>query len=343
MKSYSPLPVTSRHYGPSPVIPIRGPRRPRRSDCKWFAHNWPRAKELTPLKTRYRQYPQLWAHQRGNPLARTVVGGAGTTFGLMMNGVIDGPDMPTAFANSFVLHAAWPILGVLLIGGGTLTAGSSLINHFIPQKWRLVQRNVTWGHLLNRAAIRAVERTTAPASTGTDTATAAGVRQALTDLFAEWADYRLDIEAWYLTKPLLHDVTGTVETTIAYETALQDLVAAVDNLHTTTAPVDLAAASAIADRAWAAWHEANDYAAQVGLGDRTPTERAALQRLTKLVTRLTRSTANDPELPKLKRDIQSCLDKVTTVAVTWNDIAALPAAERAGLLPQLAPAPAPEA
>lgn len=171
------------------------------------------------------------------------------------------------------------------------------------------------------------------------TARIAHVRQTFDDLLADWGCYKLDVEAWYLTKPLLRDTTGTVATTAEYEIAMRRLSDAVDRLHDASPRVEVDEAVVLADTAWAAWYEANEYAASVGLGDRTPTERAALQRLGKLVTRLTRSVATDPELPMIKRDIQSCLDKITTVAVGWEDIAALPAVERAGTLPQLTIAP----
>ncbi len=37
----------------------------------------------------------------------------------------------------------------------------------------------------------------------------------------------------------------------------------------------------------------------------------------------------------IKRGIQDCLDKITTVSVSWADIASLPEIEATGLLPQI--------
>lgn len=165
--------------------------------------------------------------------------------------------------------------------------------------------------------------------------TAGDVRQAVDDLLAEWGKYRLDIEAWYVTKPLLHDTTGTVATTVAYERAMDALIAAADDLPGDASQARIDEAVQLADAAWAAWHAADEYAAEAGLGDRSPSERAALQRLGRLVERLTRSAANDPELPMIKRSIQDCLDRISTVKVSWADIATLPAIEAAGLLPQI--------
>lgn len=165
--------------------------------------------------------------------------------------------------------------------------------------------------------------------------TAGDVRQAVDDLLAEWGKYRLDIEAWYVTKPLLHDTTGTVATTVAYERAMDALIAAADDLPDDASQARIDEAVQLADAAWAAWHAADEYATGAGLGDRSPSERAALQRLGRLVERLTRSAASDPELPMIKRSIQDCLDRVSTVSVSWGDIATLPAIEAAVLVPQI--------
>lgn len=179
------------------------------------------------------------------------------------------------------------------------------------------------------------ERQPSAAPLGPRTLTVTDVQQAVDDLLGEWAKYQLDIEAWYVTKPLLHDTTGTVATTVAYERAMQALIAAADDLPPDAAPDRINEALQLADAAWDAWHAADEYAAKAGLGDRTPNERAALQRLGRLVERLTRSAATDPELPMIKRSIQDCLDRITTVSVSWTDIATLPAIEAAGLLPQI--------
>ncbi|WP_133062610.1 hypothetical protein [Mycolicibacterium peregrinum] len=162
--------------------------------------------------------------------------------------------------------------------------------------------------------------------------TVAQARQTLIDLHSEWLTYKLDTEAWYLTKPLLRDTTGTVPTTVAYENAMHDLATAVEDLADDAPQHHINTVGQLADTAWSAWYTANEYATKVGLGDRTPTERAALERLAKLVDRLTRAGADDPELPLVKREIQSCLDKISTVAVSWKDIAELPAIEAAGII-----------
>ena len=122
---------------------------------------------------------------------------------------------------------------------------------------------------------------------------------------------------------------------MAYENAMLDLSAAVEELADDAPQHRINAVGQLADTAWSAWYAANEYAAKVGLGDRTPTERAALERLAKLVDRLTRAGAGDPELALVKREIQSCLDKISTVSVSWRDIAELPAIEAAGIVPQL--------
>ena len=162
--------------------------------------------------------------------------------------------------------------------------------------------------------------------------TADDARAALDALLDEWARYELDIEAFYIDRPLLHDVTGTVAPTVAYNEAIQALSAAVDELHPGSPQQRIDVACELADRAWAAWHHANDHAALMGLGDRTPTERKALERLGKLVARLTRTAAADPEAPGIIQQIHACLDRISTVSVSWATISTLPAIEASGVL-----------
>lgn len=161
------------------------------------------------------------------------------------------------------------------------------------------------------------------------TASIAGVRDSLQGLLDEWSDYQTNNEQYYLTMPTLHDITGTVATTVAYNQALTDLVLAVDGLHEQSPTADVAAANLLADTAWDAWHAAVEHAAAVGLDDRSTEERTALARLSRLVHRLENSPASDPELASIKTRIQSCLDKITTVSVSWATIADLPGIEPA--------------
>ncbi|WP_138917952.1 hypothetical protein [Gordonia effusa] len=190
----------------------------------------------------------------------------------------------------------------------------------------------SWSDLTARAALLVVDRAAELDRTSTCQNAPPLVRQqvaevhdALTQLLDEWGRYALNIEAWYITKPLLRDTTGTVATTVAYERAMDALAGVAESLHEHSTQADIDHATSLADNAWTAWHAANDYALDVGLSDRSPTERAALQRLAKLVERLTHSAAGDPELVAVKRDIQGCLDKITTVSAGWSDIVDLPA------------------
>lgn len=220
---------------------------------------------------------------------------------------------------------------VLYLGGGTVLA-AGISGQLIRTERLQVSSRTRFIRVVSGQSQRAAASL---AWAGRARMRPADIRQALSDLLDEWGRYRLDIEAWYITKPLLRDVTGTVSTTVAYENAMQNLIAAVDDLRDDVSQDEIDAAATLADTAWSAWHEANEYAAQVGLGDRTPTERAALQRLGKLVERLTRCSSTDPELALIKREIQTCLDRVSTVSVSWVDITELPAIEAAGLIPQL--------
>lgn len=168
-----------------------------------------------------------------------------------------------------------------------------------------------------------------PAPPSPRTASVTDVRASLQGLLDEWADYVNNPEQYYLTMPTLHDITGTVPTTVAYQRALADLVAAVDGLHEGSPADVVAAASVLADTAWERWHDAVKHSGEVGLDDRSTEERTALSRLSKLVHRLQNSPASDPELQSIKARIQSCLDKISTVSVSWATIAALPGIEPA--------------
>lgn len=163
----------------------------------------------------------------------------------------------------------------------------------------------------------------------------AKIRETHEALITEWGLYKLDIAAWYLRKPLLRDCTGTVPATAEYQRAMAALEHEVETITTDWTDEQISAAEEIADHAWAAWHAANDYAESVGLDDRTPTERAALQRLAVLVERLTLSPAGDPEAAQVKREIERCLAHVTTVSASITDIVTLPAIADRGHYPQI--------
>lgn len=295
-----------------------------------------RSPQLADLKAPFDSEDSRSRHQSWLGLGQLVVGASLGVGGLFY------------FNNVFRFDAADPatavptvVLAVLILGAIRFSTCGLL--RIYRSGLRLWMTGPKWPVVVQKAALIAAARhaesaEARPMSGESDTsAGVADVRQALQDLLVEWGAYKLDIEAWYITKPLLHDTTGTVAATAAYETAMSDLVEAVDGLHNAALQAEINDAVLLADAAWSAWHEANEYAATAGLGDRTPTERAALQRLGKLVARITHSAADDPELSMIKRDIQSCLDKITTVSVGWADIAALPAVERAGTLPQLTP------
>lgn len=293
------------------------------------------AAELAQLRREYERHPAVWARRRWKRGAGHLGGGGAMAASGFTVSAYLGPNLPilTDAPTHAILSVLTTGIGGLGVAGGAVTAIVGAAYLVAPAR---VHRDTVWRRIVDAAATRAArgQRTPPPAASA-PRASIAGVRQALDDLMVEWANYRLDTEAWYLSKPLLHDTTGTVAATVAYETALADLIDVVDGLNDNSTHQKIDEASAIADRAWDTWYAANEYAAELGVSDRTPTERAALQRLSKLVTRLTRATANDPEIPAITRDISACLDKITTVSVSWADIAALPAVESAAVQPQL--------
>jgi hypothetical protein len=152
-----------------------------------------------------------------------------------------------------------------------------------------------------------------------------GVQDAVAQLDAEWLAYEHDLEAYYLTKPVLRDL-GVAETA-AYRTALYELRNLAEMLSDSSTGPELDAAERAADAALLAWGAANDHARAVGVSDRSPTERAALRRLHALVGQLA-----DPSTPKvmwasLVDAISREMGKLSTVPTSWDHLSRVPALE----------------
>jgi hypothetical protein len=152
-----------------------------------------------------------------------------------------------------------------------------------------------------------------------------GVQDAVAQLDAEWLAYEQDLEAYYLTKPVLRDL-GVAETA-AYRSALYDLRNLAEMLSDSSTGPELDAAERAADAALLAWGAANDHARAVGVSDRSPTERAALRRLHALVGQLA-----DPSTPKvmwssLVDAISREMGKLSTVPTSWDHLSRVPALE----------------
>ncbi|GAA1083218.1 hypothetical protein [Tsukamurella spumae] len=181
-----------------------------------------------------------------------------------------------------------------------------------------------------------------PVSSGSDgaraqrKATAAEVHEAYAHLQQEWGAYTLDREAFILTKPMLR--VRAMPETRAYQDAMTALGDALDELSPDAPQHQIDAAAALAERAWQTWHAANDAAEALGVDDCTATERAALDRLSKLVERIAHPSTPAIERANIVRDIERCMKLITTAPVAWSDLRVLP--ELAETLPAL-PAPAP--
>lgn len=168
-----------------------------------------------------------------------------------------------------------------------------------------------------------------------------GVREALTQLDSDWLAYEIDTEAYYLTKPVLRDVQ--VPQTRAYRDALYQLRELGDALTDNATDQQIIAAEMAADRALAAWDDANDHALAVGVNDRSPVEQRALRRLHALVGQLTAPSTPDAMWPQLIDAIDAQMAKLKTVPVTWSHIAQLPAIESTSRLRALQLRPATDA
>jgi len=154
------------------------------------------------------------------------------------------------------------------------------------------------------------------------------VRAVVAQLDAEWLSYTTDLEAYYLTKPVLRDATAAP--TAAYQEALFELRNHADALGAGASAEDIDAAEHAAETALLAWGEANDHAEAVGLRDRSPAERAALKRLHALTGQLA-----DPATPEsmwqnliVKINYQIGLLATSTVAASWDHLARVPALEQ---------------
>ncbi|MBE5477783.1 hypothetical protein E3G68_005116 [Mycobacteroides abscessus] len=153
----------------------------------------------------------------------------------------------------------------------------------------------------------------------------AEVHAALVQLDAEWLAYEQDLEAYYLTKPVLRDLN--VPETAAYRAALFDLREHADALTDSASTREISAAEQAAEVALLAWGAANAHAAAVGVSDRSPTERAALRRLHALVSQLAHPSTPKPMWTSITDAITREMTKLTTVPTSWNHLLRLPALE----------------
>lgn len=152
-----------------------------------------------------------------------------------------------------------------------------------------------------------------------------GVQAALKQLDAEWLSYEMDLDAYYLTKPLLRD--PEVAKTAAYQAALYELRTLAGALHEDSSDAEIDTAEQAADAALLAWGEANDHALAVGVSDRSPTERAALRRLHALTGQLADPSTPEPMCRSLIEAISREMAKLTTVPASWEHLSRVPALE----------------
>lgn len=155
------------------------------------------------------------------------------------------------------------------------------------------------------------------------------VRAALAQLDAEWLAYEQNLEAYYLTKPVLRDLN--VPETAAYRAALYDLREQTEALSESASARQITAAEHAAEAALLAWGAANDHAAATGVSDRSPTERAALRRLHALVSQLAHPSTPKPMWTSITDAITREMTKLTTVPTSWNHLLSLPALEHRNL------------
>lgn len=163
----------------------------------------------------------------------------------------------------------------------------------------------------------------------------ADIHAAINELDAEWLDYQLDLQAWFLTKPQLRNLNDPVIK--AYRDADAALRDHADNLTDHCTDTQITAAEDAARTALKAWGTANRHALSIGVSALTPSEEAALHTLHGLVAQLNDRATPKAMWPNLIKAITRTMDKLTTVPFTLGDIAKLPVIEAESRLRELAP------
>lgn len=163
----------------------------------------------------------------------------------------------------------------------------------------------------------------------------ADIHAAINELDAEWLDYQLDLDAWFLTKPQLRNLNDPVIK--AYRDAHAALRDHADNLTNHSTDTQITAAEDAARTALKAWGTANHHALSIGVSALTPSEEAALHTLHGLVAQLNDRATPKAMWPNLITAITRTMNKLTTVPFTLRDIAKLPVIEAESRLRELAP------
>lgn len=223
------------------------------------------------------------------------------------------------------------LVAVVMVGGGAFVLRKGVRAMSLPRRRRPDPVPIPLQGAIPRAVAVRPSSTSTPADS--DLAGArergarriAGVEAALAQLDAEWLSYELDLEAYYLTKPVLRDVS--VAETAAYRSALYELRSLADALGETSTGAQIAAAEQAADAALMAWGAANDHALAVGVSDRSPTERAALRRLHALTALLADPSTPKPMWSSLVDAITHEMGKLSTVPASWEHLTRVPALE----------------
>lgn len=149
------------------------------------------------------------------------------------------------------------------------------------------------------------------------------IRKVLDQLDLEWLQYETSANEYYLTKPALRD--KNIPVIGAYHTSMFDLRNAVNDLDDKVDEKVLIRVEKLAEGTVDKWNKANDHALKIGVNELSITERAALRRIHGMVGQLA-----DPATPRamwdaLKEGIEREMGKLTTVPVTWKQVASLPA------------------
>lgn len=164
-----------------------------------------------------------------------------------------------------------------------------------------------------------------PADTSpvTEAVSAAWARKALVQLDDEWLKYEMDTEAYYLTKPVLRDLTDTV--VLRYHNAVYALRDAVEKIGEESRQEEVSRANALADNALSAWDAANRHAYTLGVSTLSPVERAALRRIHGMVSQLTDNATPRPMVNTIISRMRDEIAKLERTPVPWSSVENMPA------------------
>lgn len=163
----------------------------------------------------------------------------------------------------------------------------------------------------------------------------AAVREALSHLESDWLSYEMDLEAYYLTKPLLRDMNDPV--IHEYHHLMSELRDTEASLGRNSREQDVVRAEKLVDKTLSAWNAADLHAIKEGTGTLSAVERAALRKMHAMISQLMSSGTPEAMYDVLVSAIRKESAKLVRTAVSWAAVANIPALKEHAKIQQLLP------